>query len=134
MSIDQHHQEMMSLFHYIRETQIPDLNKERTGTYLKIEIRNIDKSKRDEIYTVYSSTRDFWVLYSNRPNRSPRTFRISRVFVYNICLEEKGSTKTSRKDFNTFLDLARFSSVFLSIFFVCNRFEAIFSVRDSIVR
>ena len=45
MSIDQHHQGMMSAFNHIRETQIPDLNKE--STHLKIKIRNIDKSKRD---------------------------------------------------------------------------------------
>ena len=45
MSIDQHHQGMMSSFHHIRETQIPDLNKE--NTHLKIENHNIDKSKRD---------------------------------------------------------------------------------------
>ena len=44
MSIDQHHQGMMSSFHCIREKQIPDLNEERT--HLKIENRNIDKSRK----------------------------------------------------------------------------------------
>ena len=47
MSIDQLHQGMMSSFHYIGETQIPDFNKE--SMHLKIENRYIDESKRDEI-------------------------------------------------------------------------------------
>ena len=105
MSIDQHHQEMMKSFHYIKETQIPQLKSEREQ--LKMNVRVIDKSRSDEINDILIKLQDLKEKMKELKSREKRYLLNNSQFIHKYYSNIKSIENNSNHSvkLNTFFGL-----------------------------